>query len=615
LLQPDYKMRPAKKYLGQLHFAFNVSRNVPNILGCPFHPDAIYWFECLLDFIMQPTMSIRTVACSPAIAAAHTANWRVLTKCYLSLLLCTMASTAPPSFAEAKQDRGTATVNAIRRAATKLEDARLQPYPLPLAASWNTGVQGVGFDPEFQLQRIARGDYLLPWFGLTRPDELFVNFRFEAAFRKAAELGLPISFVSTQWDVLVAEELRDRQASAAGSYDRANLTREQTQPLSPFSPAEAWYDAGRRWGRHPALLRLQALYPNPPLVLFVSNNEQPKLSWRQIRGSSERRDRLALDASDDSIRLAVGNGWIERYKNLQRGFRDALVAPGWKHAAIFVGYDAFASNAVGRWPDWIAYSLITPGRLEPWPLAWEGVSPSYYVPDWNVTSDFQVMSPQIEAMNWLPFLEEAYRLNPSLWFELSVWDGQQQTAPTDKATYYRTLGQVYDPQRYAGFIQFGMWLLRPRLVREFRDHLATRARFESYFDSVTNAVRRVHEQPDLRRFWEGGRLVANTRVQHPYTTALPENLARAQRWYLLDSDLNPKRPWSLDTPIRVYSLALEIGKAPQREWLIYAFAPLDADIKTTVRISDGPAVTAHASRNGCFSLLHEQSSSAIVVTC
>jgi hypothetical protein len=218
-------------------------------------------------------------------------------------------------------------------------------------------------------------------------------------------------------------------------------------------------------------------------------------------------------------------------------------------------------------------------------------------------------------MNWLPFLQEAYRLNPSFWFELSVWDGQQQRAPTDKAAYYRKLGQHYDPQRYEGYIQFGMWLLRPRVVREFRDHLATRERFVSYFDSVTHAVKRVHEQAELRQFWERGSLVPNVGEQHPYNDSLPQSLAGAQRWYLLDSDLNPKRPWSLDTVIRVYSLALVTGKAPQREWLIYAFAPLDAEIKTRVRISDGPTAVVQASRGGCFSLLREQAVAPIAVTC
>jgi len=34
-------------------------------------------------------------------------------------------------------------------------------------------------------------------------------------------------------------------------------------------------------------------------------------------------------------------------------------------------------------------------------------------------------------------------------------------------------GQRWSPDRYAGFVQFGMWLLRPRAVEEFRGWMET----------------------------------------------------------------------------------------------------------------------------------------------
>jgi hypothetical protein len=508
-------------------------------------------------------------------------------------------------------------IDAIRKASATVGTEENGLRALPLAASWNTGSQNgfVGFDANFQLQRIFNGDYLLPWFPLTRPDELFVHFSFDSAFKKAAELQLPVSFISTQWDVLVAEAIRDDTAGTSNSLLHGKNSEKKTTPLSPFSPINLWYEAGFRWGKHPALEKLQAAYPNPPRILFVSNNEQPRKTWRDIRQNPDELRFVGEHPTDVDIRRAVGDGWIARYRALQNGFRDALTAPEWKRNSVFVGYDAFGTSALGRWPDWTAYSLMIPGRLEPWPLAWEGVSPSYYVPDWNLTSDFQVMSPQIESMNWLPFLEEAFQQNPKLWFELSVWDGQQQTEPTNKAAYYRKLGQQYSPARYQGYLQFGMWLLRPRVVREFRDHLATRNQFSTYFDSLSNAIRMTHEQPVLKRFWQSGRLLANTTGKHPYDVALPDRLRDAQRWYLLDSNLNPVRPWKLDTALRIYALAIEAGAAPTREWLIYAFAPLDKRTNTTVAIPDGPRVVIAASDAGCFVLVHEASLSVETVTC
>ena len=93
--------------------------------------------------------------------------------------------------------------------------------------------------------------------------------------------------------------------------------------------------------------------------------------------------------------------------------------------------------------------------------------------------------------------------------------------------------------RYAGLVQFGMWLLRPRVVREFRNQLDDRIRFGKYFDAILAAVARVHEDPTLRDFWRSGRLLENPAGSHPYQAALPSEWARASRWFLLDSTANP----------------------------------------------------------------------------
>jgi hypothetical protein len=533
------------------------------------------------------------------------------------LLLILSVTLAFAPFQDLHADELTRAAVAEISSAVELRNARpTKQHALPLAASWSLGEQGKGFDPDFQIARIIRGDYLLPWFELSPPDGLDVNYRYEAAFRKAAELGLPVSFLSTQWDVIVAELLRDAANTQPGQVDLSRFpTPKPLQALSPFSPLNAWYEAGRRWGNHPALRHLEEIYPNPPLVVFVSNNEQQKLTWHELRAAPELVARLGHAPTDSEVRRAVGDGWIARYKALERGFRDALTVPAWKHAAIFVGYDAIGTSALGRWGGWIEYSLITPGRLDPWSSALDGASPSFYVFDWNTTTDFQVMSPQIEAMNLVPILNEAYKLKPKYWFEISVWDGQAPDSPTDKPTYYRKLGQTYGPDRYAGLIQFGMWLLRPRVVREFRDYLATRDRFGAYFDQIISAVGRVHEQPILRRFWQKGRLLANITERHPYEIAVPDDIERYNRWFLLNSDANPNRPWQLDTPIRVYSLAFETGSASKREWLIYAFSPLDDRIDSVLRIPNGPNVTTRATRNGCFSLLRERDVAPTVVAC
>ena len=91
-------------------------------------------------------------------------------------------------------------------------------------------------------------------------------------------------------------------------------------------------------------------------------------------------------------------------------------------------------------------------------------------------------------MNYVPVLAEVRRKQPDFWFEISTWDGQQPGQPSDKLLFYANRGQTYPPDRYGGMVQFGMWLLRPRVVRDFRGSLDDeRIRFGPYFDRIMAA--------------------------------------------------------------------------------------------------------------------------------
>jgi len=120
-----------------------------------------------------------------------------------------------------------------------------------------------------------------------------------------------------------------------------------------------------------------------------------------------------------------------------------------------------------------------------------------------------------------------------------------------------------------------------------------------------DAVGRVHENPVLARFWRDGRLVANTAAQHPYQVAIPSQWQPLPRWFLLEAEGNPSRPWTLETPIPVFALALELGTTPSREWLVYASSPLVESREVKIRIRDGVQPKLRASQGGCFSLVQE----------
>ena len=347
-------------------------------------------------------------------------------------------------------------------------------------------------------------------------------------------------------------------------------------------------------------------------VLFLSNNEHSKLTWLNL--SQDRRstsgDGSATD--DNAKRKVVAEGWIERYRALQRGMKEGLSSEAWKQAARFVGYEAFGIPHFGLWGGWLEYSLYTPGRLGPEPLMWDGGSPSYYTHNWNGSTDFTGWSPQVEFQNLVFMQQEAYRLNPDFWIEMSVWDGftgatHLPAEKNDKRKHYECLGQSFSPERYAGFVQFGMWLLRPRAVREFRSWIHPWEDGKPYFMAIVESADRVHRNALLRDWWRKGELVPNRAHKHFYQAAIPAEYHDADRWFLLDADVNSsKHPWALSTPIEVFSLALVQGKAPARQWLVYAHSPLAERKSVKLKIPEYREVSVDVTLRGTFYLVDEQ---------
>ncbi len=484
---------------------------------------------------------------------------------------------------------------------------REKGYPLPLAAHWNTGQLKNGFSPGYQMRMIEQGHFLLPWFQLPEPGTAGADYRYyENAIKKAAERKLPITFVGTQWEKILSEDHAYLYLPPEKNPNVVGRNGAILRKVSPFGPIDHWRSAGKRWTSQRIFKMLQAWYPNPPLVLFLSNNEHAKLRWHEVEQDSRYLAIYGPGKDDDFMRKVVGDGWIERYRSLQQGMVEGLTEQGWKERSVFVGYEAFTPIAFGRWADWTKYSLCIRGRIDPGPLAWDGASLPFYVHSWDSSTDYTVMSPQIEAMNWVPMLEEARRWNPSFRVELSVWDGNEPTKADDKRKFYAGLGQTFSPERYEGYVQFGMWLLRPGVVREFRGWTDTLARTEPYFRAVVDSVDRVHADPVLRRFWRSGRLVANRNHPHPYQANIPEGYKAADRWFLLDTNLDPKRPWGLKTELPVFSLALVLGENAEREWLVYAHSPRKGLENVEIHVPGYGFVKASVSPGGSFYLIREK---------
>ncbi len=517
----------------------------------------------------------------------------------------------------------------IRREAL-MSPAGSRGRPLPLVSHWNMGSQGKGWTPDYQVELLNKGHHILPWMSWPQGDpdadekamKRFLDY-YGNLIQCCRDMKLPISFRGTQWEaMLVQEKYRElplEECPAVVAPEGKAIPK-----LSPFGPVDRWRDPAGEYVDNPAMKKLQEIYPDPPLVLFVSNHEPPDLRWHQVNKSKRYLDKYGTDRSDEFKRKVVSEGWMERYPIMFRAMRDALISDIWKKNVRFVGYGSFGPSHFGRWAEWKQYSLITDEWIDPEPLIWDGGSPSYYTHNWNDNRDHRVWSTQVQSMNWLFMLDWVYQVKPDFWWEVSVWDGNDggwtpdmgyvpELLKKSKACQYMKDGQTYTPDRYEGWVQFGLWLLRPRALREFRGSTVPLAPWRLFFQRLLNVVDRVYDSGTLQEFWRHGDLVPNNAHRHPYQESIPDRYRDVQRWYLLDTNLDPPRQWDLRTDIPVFSLALIRGEKGARRWLLYAHSPLEDRKDVQITIPNYDSVKVDVPRSGAFYVVEEKSGSVTQV--
>ena len=525
----------------------------------------------------------------------------------------------------------------VRKVADEIRSEALLPpngpigKPLPLVSHWNMGSQGRGWTPHYQVGLLNSGHHILPWMSWPRGNPVsseknakrFHDY-YDALIACCRELNLPVSFRGTQWEaMLIGKEYRELPADKCPAV--IGVDGKVIRKLSPFGPIGPWRDPAREYVDAPAMKTLQRMYPDPPLVLFVSNNEAPDLRWHQAEMSKRYLERYGKGRPDAFKRKVVAEGWMERYPVMFEAMREALVNDTWKKNVRFVGYGAFGPSHFGRWPGWKDYSLITDEWTSPNWHIWDGGSPSYYTHNWCDNRDHWVWSTQVQSMNWIFQLDEAWRINPDFWWEISLWDGNAsnwkpemectpEAVKKSKACQYIQDGQTYTPDRYLGWVQFGMWLLRPRVVREFRGSTTPLESWRPFFERLLFAVDRVYADETLKDFWRHGKLVPNRAHRHPYQEDVPEKYHAIDRWFLLDTNLDSPQPWAQKTNIPVFSLALLLGETGTRRWLVYAHSPLEDRSDVMITIPDYGKITVDVPRAGAFYHIRESSKTLMKIT-
>lgn len=489
--------------------------------------------------------------------------------------------------------------------------------PLPVVSHWANGFERPNFSSDYQIGLLERGHHLLPTLPFPSAGREGYPEQGKPWVEKLARWKAAFSLRAGQWEAVLysKKEPADqpgkwRNLPAETSPLVVNLECKTVPMLSPWGAIEPWREAGVYATDSAAFRQFADWYPDPPLVILLSNNEAGKLKPKlEIEKLSKRYvDAHGFGKSGEYQRRVMAEGYLRRYAALLDGVRTGLPGDHWRRHSLIVGYGAFGPPHFGRMSNWDSYSFATEDRIDPWHLVWEGGSPSYYTHNWDASTDYRVWSPQIEAMNWVFMLEEAHRERPDFWFEISIWDGNNADPGQKqrKIETYRAAGQEYTPERYAGFVQYGLWLLTPRVIREFRGSTVRREEFGVHFEKMAAGVDLVWTDPVLTRFWREGKLVPNRSRKHPYQTKIPEKWKNADRWFLLNTNLDPAQPWELNTEIPVFSLARVLGEKGSREWLLYAHSPLKSRSGVAIEIPGYGNVTVDVATGGSFHHVQEK---------
>ena len=509
-----------------------------------------------------------------------------------------------------------------------------QGRPLPLTGSWNTEDWGAPYavemiqqghhilptfvDPNF----IAAGAYLKGWRGAKEKVKDRMENYYRPALQYCRDHNLPIVFRGWNWgdrvgmyeDAIAGEE-RPAEESARVIQDGKT-----TRPMDPFGPIERWREWGEFWFGNELVREFQRIYPDPPMVIWLNNNEGPKVrSPGQIPDDYPRmvaiHGRNIQDNMDKA--RAIREGYQKRYAALFEAARQALIESSWEQNVRFVAYNnLWGTGYIG------SGNRPRPGiwfeREEGW-LAWrmyDGGMPELYDNDWQPgKTDHRPHSPQTEAMNYFSVQSRIFQRDPDFYWSTICWDGGAANhvfrgrRASSKPFHYITRGQRWDFDRYEGWIQFTLWTTRPRTYREFRGGADRDAYYGGAWRAVLRSVDRPWNHPTLREFWRFGNLVPNRDETHPFELSedQPGWIRGLDRWYLLSCDANPPRAaWEGHTKLRIFALALVLGDAPERRWLIYAHAPLGAVPDVTVAVPGYGEVTLESvPKTGSFFRLEE----------
>ena len=517
--------------------------------------------------------------------------------------------------------------------------------PLPLAHSWNS----TAFGGAYSVEMIRKGHHVLPTMNDPMSTAMFVELlksqsQTERADKRMREHWkpvldycnqhkLPLAMPGPNWGpaVLKYEQRRERGGLAEFSPEQSAamlVEGKSTRFLDPFGPIERWRESGAFWMGNHLIKQFQTLCPDPPMVLMLDNHEGPMVRGPEHLDPAPDRF-VALYGKgphDEAFKArAIRKGYHERYEALFKAARQALSAPGWRENIRFSGYNLLWDTGHIGFKGRPKFHDPDSERAKTWPHLdpYDGAACEVYDNDWEPgKQDIRPYSMQTEAMSYLSVQDRVFARRPNAILSLISWDGggvgntwRGARREVGKAYRYVTDGQQWDFARYQGWVQFCLWMGRPRTFMEFRwmgpDPYTRDVFSEASWMAVVEAVDRVWDNDVLADYWRFGRTVPNHEQQPWWELSKeghPEWMQKIDRWFLLTCDANlPRAQWTDRSDLKVWAMALERGDKPDRRWLLYAHAPMAAVAGASVALPGyGPVKLPCIPRSGSFFEIREK---------
>ena len=465
-----------------------------------------------------------------------------------------------------------------------------QKHTLPLFASWNAGIPDYekGMDPMYMISRLGNGEHIVvswkldPYYNNNISDSYY-----ERSIKRAKTLKLPLVFIMPTPESALSND--DYYLSLDNSKNANVLTQSGViiKELSPFGANSVWEDVGEKWAKSHILKLIQEWYPNPPLIVFVSQNQVNKLSWSDVELSSRYVKKYGLKRDNNFKRAVIDAEWIEKYRQMHLGFKRGFIFSSWKKNVKFISRNSYPQN-MGKVDYWIRNSTLTDKYLNIWPLTADGLTINFDLS--GSKSDNLANSPEVLANNLPLMIKDAKGINPKFMYQLSLNDNDK----------------IYELARYRGYAQFALWFLRPNIIRQ-ETSKDTRTDIEPIFQELSDSVELIYSSTVLQDFWKNGKLVSNGKTN--FNSNIPDRFKKEPRWFLLTTDANPVRiprhPWSDTTKIDVWAFALVKGKRPNREWLLYVQSPEGDRSNVKIDVPSYKDILVDSSVKGSFYILKE----------